>query len=88
MDMIAVVAATAIVGIVGLLIGVLLGVASEKFKVEVDEKEILVRLLGYGPYIKILASEDNYVLEEIKRRIAVQRDLTQTQKMEHVLTLS
>ena len=31
-----------------------------------DEKEILVRLLGYGPYIKILASEDNYVLEEIK----------------------
>ena len=53
-----------------------------------DEKEILVRLLGYGPYIKILASEDNYVLEEIKRRIAVQRDLTQTQKMEHVLTLS
>ena len=41
--MIAVVAATAIVGIVGLLIGVLLGVASEKFKVEVDEKEILVR---------------------------------------------
>ena len=43
MDMIAVVAATAIVGIVGLLIGVLLGVASEKFKVEVDEKEILVR---------------------------------------------
>ncbi len=27
----------------GIIIGVLLGVASEKFKVEVDEKEILVR---------------------------------------------
>lgn len=35
--------AVAVVGIVGLIIGVLLGVASEKFKVEVDEKEILVR---------------------------------------------
>lgn len=35
--------AAAVVGIVGLLIGILLGVASEKFKVEVDEKEILVR---------------------------------------------
>ena len=36
-------AAAVVVGLVGLLIGVLLGVASEKFKVEVDEKEILVR---------------------------------------------
>ena len=36
MNIIAIVAATALVGIVGLLIGVLLGVASEKFKVEVD----------------------------------------------------
>lgn len=35
--------AAAVVGIVGLIIGVLLGVASEKFKVEVDEKEIMVR---------------------------------------------
>jgi Na+-translocating ferredoxin:NAD+ oxidoreductase RNF subunit RnfB len=35
--------AAAVVGAVGLVIGVLLGVASEKFKVEVDEKEILVR---------------------------------------------
>lgn len=35
--------AAAVVGVVGLIIGVLLGVASEKFKVEVDEKEILVR---------------------------------------------
>ena len=35
--------AAAVVGIVGIVIGVLLGIASEKFKVEVDEKEILVR---------------------------------------------
>ncbi|MDD8049571.1 MAG: RnfABCDGE type electron transport complex subunit B [Thomasclavelia sp.] len=33
----------AVVGIIGLLIGLLLGVASEKFKVKVDEKEILIR---------------------------------------------
>ena len=33
----------AIVGIVGLICGMGLGVASEKFKVEVDEKEIQVR---------------------------------------------
>ena len=38
-----IVMAAAVVGIVGLLIGVLLGIASEAFKVEVDEKEILVR---------------------------------------------
>lgn len=35
--------AAAVVGVVGLLIGVLLGVASEAFKVKVDDKEILVR---------------------------------------------
>lgn len=35
--------AAAVVGIIGILIGVFLGIASEKFKVEVDEKEILVR---------------------------------------------
>ena len=33
----------AIVGIVGLICGMGLGVASEKFKVEVDEKELAVR---------------------------------------------
>lgn len=43
MNIAGVLAAAAVVGIVGLIIGVLLGVASEKFKVEVDEKEILVR---------------------------------------------
>lgn len=43
MNIAGIIAAAAVVGIVGLIIGVLLGVASEKFKVEVDEKEILVR---------------------------------------------
>lgn len=32
-----------VVGLVGLVIGILLGIASEKFKIEVDEREILVR---------------------------------------------
>lgn len=40
---IGIISAAAVVGIVGILIGVFLGVASESFKVEVDEKEILVR---------------------------------------------
>ena len=35
--------AAAVVGILGILIGIFVGIASEKFKVEVDEKEILVR---------------------------------------------
>ena len=43
MSITGIVIAAAMVGVVGLVIGVLLGVASEKFKVEVDEKEILVR---------------------------------------------
>lgn len=43
MSVMGIVIAAAVVGAVGLVIGVLLGVASEKFKVEVDEKEILVR---------------------------------------------
>lgn len=34
-----------------------------------DEKEILIRLLGYGPYIKIRSSSDNYILSELQRRI-------------------
>ena len=38
-----VIIAAAVVGILGILIGIFLGIASEKFKVEVDEKEILVR---------------------------------------------
>jgi len=41
--MAAIVIATVTVGIVGILIGVVLGIASEVFKVEVDEKEIQVR---------------------------------------------
>lgn len=43
MDIIGVVLAAAIVGGVGIIIGLLLGVASEKFKVEVDERELFIR---------------------------------------------
>ena len=43
MNMMGVLLAAGIIGAIGIIIGVLLGIASEKFKVEVDEKEILVR---------------------------------------------
>lgn len=43
MNMMGILIAAGIVGAVGLIIGLLLGVASEKFKVETDEREILVR---------------------------------------------
>ena len=43
MNITAILTAAGIVATVGILIGILLGIASEKFKVEVDEKEILVR---------------------------------------------
>lgn len=48
MDMISILIAAAVVGVVGILAGVLLGVASEKFKVEVNETEIKVRELLPG----------------------------------------
>ena len=43
MDIVAVVAAAAMIGITGLLIGLLLGIAGKKFAVEVDEREAQVR---------------------------------------------
>ena len=43
MNINAVLIAAAVVGVVGILAGILLGVASEAFKVKVDEKEIKVR---------------------------------------------
>ena len=43
MNMTGLLLAAAIIGAIGIVIGVLLGIASEQFKVEVDEKEILVR---------------------------------------------
>ena len=43
MNVTGIIIAAAVVGIVGIVIGVLLGIASEKFKVEVDEREELVR---------------------------------------------
>lgn len=48
MNILGIVLATVVVGGVGLLIGILLGVAGEKFKVEVDEKEIAIRELLPG----------------------------------------
>lgn len=47
-----------------------------------DEKEIMIRLLSYGPYIRIVADDDNYVLSELKRRIAKQRDIIRSREFE------
>ena len=38
MNITGIIIAAAVVGIVGIVIGILLGIASEKFKVEVDEE--------------------------------------------------
>lgn len=43
MSIISIILATAVVGGTGIIIGILLGIAGEKFAVEVDEKEIAVR---------------------------------------------
>ncbi len=43
MDVMSIVIAAVVIGAVGILAAVLLGIASEKFKVEIDEKEIAVR---------------------------------------------
>lgn len=48
MDIMAIVAAAAAIGITGLLIGLLLGIAGKKFAVEVDEREAKVRELLPG----------------------------------------
>ncbi|MGN0338586.1 MAG: hypothetical protein ACI4EE_13925 [Lachnospiraceae bacterium] len=42
---------------------------------EDDQKDILIRLMGYGSYIKIWSSDsDDYICTEIKRRIESQRE--------------
>ncbi len=48
MNIVGIIIATAIIGITGLAIGLLLGIAGVKFKVEVDEKEERVRELLPG----------------------------------------
>lgn len=48
MDIQAVIIAAVVIGVIGVAAGILLGVASEKFKVAVDEKEIKVRELLPG----------------------------------------
>ena len=48
MNIMGVAAAAAVIGITGLLIGLLLGIAGKKFAVEVDEKESQIRELLPG----------------------------------------
>ena len=48
MDITTILIAVAVVAGVGIIIGVLLGVAGEKFKVPVDEKAVMVRELLPG----------------------------------------
>lgn len=48
MNVEAIILAAAVIGVIGLLIGLLLGIAGKKFAVEVDEKEIAVRELLPG----------------------------------------
>ena len=43
MNVVSIVLAVAIVGGTGVVIGILLGIAGEKFAVEIDEKEVAVR---------------------------------------------
>ena len=55
-------------------------IKTRKYKMELyysilDEKEILIRLMSYGPHVKITASDDNFVYSEIKRRIEQQKKL-------------
>lgn len=47
-----------------------------------DEKEILVRLMSYGPYIKIIAPDGNYVYKELTNRVAKQRQLIRDRDFE------
>lgn len=41
---------------------------------ESDKTEILIRLLGYGPYIRVKEESDPYILKEIKERIVRQKE--------------
>lgn len=55
-------------------------IKTRKYKMELyysilDEKEILIRLMSYGPHVKITAPDDNFVYSEIKRRIEQQKKL-------------
>jgi len=47
-----------------------------------DEKEILIRLMGYGPYIKIIRDDGGFILKELKKRIRIQRDLIRSIEFE------
>lgn len=48
-----------------------------------DEKELLVRLLSYGPYIKIIRPENrNYVYEELTARVDQQQEIIRNRNLE------
>lgn len=48
-----------------------------------DEKEVLIRLLGYGPYIRVSSDdENNTVCRELKRRVGVQRERIRSREEE------
>ncbi|EHO51501.1 hypothetical protein HMPREF9099_01957 [Lachnospiraceae bacterium oral taxon 082 str. F0431] len=64
-----VIIAAAVVGIVGILIGLLLGVASEKFKVEVDEKEIAVREASRETTVAVAVIRVATVLQRLLRQV-------------------
>ena len=62
MNMTGIIIAAAVVGIVGIVIGVLLGIASEKFKVEVDENKLVMWSLftgGDGEYMTKIIDDYN-----------------------------
>ncbi len=52
------------------------------YYVTIDEKEIMIRLMSYGPYIKIVEDEGGYISKELNWRIAKQRDIIQTKELE------
>ena len=49
---------------------------------KMDESEIMMRLLSYGPFIRVVADDDNYVLSEVRNRIVKQYKLNQIRKLE------
>ncbi len=60
-----IIVAALVVGIVGIVIGILLGIASEKFAVEVDEKEIAVREALPGKTVAVVAIRVVMVLQKL-----------------------
>lgn len=49
---------------------------------QIDEKELLIRILRYGPYVKIVSDDGGYILNEIIRRVDQQREITMSREYE------